>query len=83
MTRAAITSKLRAIFTQYFHISSEAFNWETPLETLQEDFKILSYSVYLEQLLFEQFGAEIPIIENISTAIHTPNDVLVLIINEL
>lgn len=53
------------------------------MEVLHEDFKLLGYLVFLEQLLHQQFGKKIPLLENCSTAIHTAEDIVNLIIREL
>ena len=83
MTREKTAEKVQAIFTEYFDIPVEHFDWEQPLEALHANFEILSHLVLLEQLIQKNFGMHIPIIENISTAFHTPKDVLELIIREL
>lgn len=83
MNREVASKKLHEIFTNNFDIQSEEFGWKKPLELINEDFKILSYLVFLEQLIQEDFEISIPIIENISTSFHTPNDILLLIIKEL
>lgn len=75
--------KVQHIFIEHFNISAEQFDWEQPLEALQKDFKILSYLVFLEQLVQQHFELNIPLIENISTAFHTPKDILALINKEL
>lgn len=79
MTKENTAQKVQAIFIEHFNISPERFDWEQPLEVLHQDFKILSYLVFLEQLIQQHFEISIPIIENISTSFHTPKDVLFLI----
>ncbi len=83
MTYDVISATVKSIFTEHFHIQHDQFSWEQPLESLQKDFKILSYLVFLEQLLDKSFKKKIPLIENISTAFHTPRDVVELIMREL
>lgn len=83
MTQVEIANVVQALLIQHFHIPADQFCWEQPLEVLHEDFKLLGYLVFLEQLLQQQFGKKIPLLENCSTAIHTPEDVVNLIIKEL
>lgn len=83
MTQAEIASAVQAILIRYFHVPAEQFCWDKPLEALHEDFRILGYLVFLEQLLDQQFGKKIPLLENCSTAIHTAEDVVILIMKEL
>lgn len=83
MTQAEVAAAVQAILIQHFNIQADEFSWEKPLEALHEDFKILGYLVFLEQLLHQRFGKKIPLLENCSTAIHTPEDIVNLIIKEL
>ena len=83
MTRKDTAERVQAIFINHFDIAPDQFDWNQSLEALNEDFKILSYLVFLEQLIQKDFNIDAPIIENISAAFHTPNDVLSLIVNEL
>lgn len=83
MTKEEIANKLQSIIVDNFNVSKEQFDWEQPLEVLQEDFTILSYLVQLDQLITIQFEQNISIVENISTGIHTPKDILHLIMNKL
>jgi len=83
MTKAEVAAAVQAILIRHFNIPADQFSWDKPLEALHEDFKILGYLVFLEQLLHQRFGKKIPLLENCSTAIHTPEDVVELIISEL
>lgn len=83
MTQAEVATAVQALLIQHFHIPAEQFCWDKPLEALHEDFRILGYLVFLEQLLHQQFGKKIPLLENCSTAIHTAEDVVGLIMREL
>ncbi|MCB0566444.1 MAG: hypothetical protein KDD01_18905 [Phaeodactylibacter sp.] len=83
MTQAEVAAAVRTILIQHFHIQAEQFSWELPLEALHEDFKILGYLVFLEQLLHQRFGKKIPLLENCSTAFHTAQDIVKLTMNEL
>ena len=82
MTNEKITDIVQFIFLQHFNIQPENFDWEQPLEKLDTDFKILGNLVFLEQLLQKEFEKNVHLLENISTAFHTPKDVLQLVINE-
>ena len=73
---------LRFILTKHFNIAADQFDWNQPLEDLDEQFKLLGNLVYLEQLLEEEFQKEIPLLENISTTYHTPKDILVILNGE-
>ena len=79
MTQAEIAAAVQMILIQHFNISADRFSWKQPLEALHEDFKLLGNLVFLEQLLQEEFQQEIPLLENICTAFHTPADILELI----
>ena len=83
MTQVEIASAVQAILIRHFNIPAEQFCWDQPLEALHEDFKLLGYLVFLEQLLEQQFGKKIPLLENCNTAIHTAEDVVDLIMREL
>jgi hypothetical protein len=83
MTHQEISQAVRSILTQHFNIPPDRFSWEEPLEILQQDFKTLKQLMYLEQLLQRQFGDNIQLLENISTAFHTASDVVDLVAREL
>jgi len=83
MTHEEIAGKVQSILLQNFNISSERFNFEVPLEVLQEDFKILGNLVVLEQLLQKEFKKRIPLLENISSAFHSTQDIIDLITKKL
>ena len=72
---------IRSIFTEHFDIRPDVFDWDRPLEELDERFKVLGNLVFLEQLLRKEFQEEIPLLENICTAFHTPADILELVAN--
>jgi hypothetical protein len=74
-----ISETVQAILIQYFNISASSFSWEKHLEELHSDFKILDYLIFLERLLQNKFKKELFLLENISTAIHTPRDLVNLI----
>lgn len=83
MTQTEVAAAVQAMLIGHFNIPAEQFCWNKPLEALHDDFKILGYLVFLEQLLERQFDKKIPLLENCSTAIHTAEDVVNLIIREL
>jgi hypothetical protein len=78
-----IEAAVESILIGHFNIASDQFSWEKPLDALQKDFKSLNYLMFLEQLLHKEFGDKIRLLENISTAFHTPKDIVRLIVNEL
>ncbi len=71
---------LKALLLKHFNIQSAHFNWELPLEKLDANFQMLGNLVFLEQLIEKEFGKKVPLLENISTAIHTPKDIIELVI---
>ncbi|MBL4649663.1 MAG: hypothetical protein JKY03_08025 [Aureispira sp.] len=80
MNYEKVAESVQKIFIQYFNISASSFSWEVPLEELQEDFKILDYLIFLERLLQSKFKKDFFLLENISTAIHNPKDIVNLIV---
>ena len=76
MQREEVEMALQSILVQHFNIAPDQFSWEKPMDALQEDFKSLSYLMFLEQLLQQQFGKNIRLLETISTAFHTPKDIV-------
>ncbi len=83
MVREDIRSEVKQILVTHLKIDIGQFDWEKPLDELQENFKMLDYLVYLEQLLNRKFAFQIPVLENINSAIHSPNDIALLIHNEI
>ena len=78
-----IHNVLQTIFSNYFQIDSLDFDLNKSLEELNSDFKILSYLLFLEQLLSKEFNTKISLLENISSEIHAPKDIIHLIKNQL
>ena len=72
---------IQSIFKEHFGIGPDHFDWARPLEELDEQFKFLGNLVFLEQLLQKEFQKEVPVLENICTAFHTPGDILELVAN--
>ena len=83
MTREEVLVIVRGIFENDFQVHPEQFSWEERLENLHEDFKILVYLVFMEQVLEKRFGQKIPLLEEISASIHTPEDLVQLIMKKL
>ncbi|MEZ4848475.1 MAG: hypothetical protein R3B93_07630 [Bacteroidia bacterium] len=83
MQKEEVSNIVRILLIQHFDIHPDVFSWEKTLEELQADFKILSYLLFLEQLLQKQFGTKVGVLEVISTAFHTPQDVVDLILREV
>ena len=78
-----ISETIQSILIQHFNIPASAFSWEESLEKQQADFKILDYLIFLERLLQSKFKKDFFLLENISTAIHNPRDIVNLIIKVL
>lgn len=79
MSDQEIHNILQTIFSENFQVDSLNFDVNKSLEELDSDFKILSYLLFLEQLLSRQFNTKIALLENISSEIHTPKDIIHLI----
>ena len=73
---------VRPILIRHFDIPQDQFSLEIPLDVLQENFQMLSYLMFLEQLLQQQFGEKIQLLEYISTAFHTPEDIIQIIMKQ-
>lgn len=80
MNYEEVSTIIQTIFLQYFNVSLNTTTWEQPLEQLQEDFKILDYLLFLEKLLQQQLNKDIVLLENISPVIHSPNDIVALVL---
>ncbi len=74
---------VKRVLIDNFNIEPRDFDWDKPLEQLQENFKILGYLVFLEQLLNSELDSKIELLEQISSNIHTPKDIVNLIQKEL
>jgi hypothetical protein len=83
MNYEKIAEAVKIILIQHFNISTSSFSWKDSLEELQEDFKILDYLIFLERLLQSKFKKDVFLLENISTAIHNPRDIVNLIMKIL
>ncbi|MDZ7614292.1 MAG: hypothetical protein U5K51_11760 [Flavobacteriaceae bacterium] len=83
MEEKEIRVKLKSILLNNFEVNPLLFDWDVPLEDLQQKFSLLGYLVFFEQLINEHFEGRFHILENINAAIHTPNDVCRLIQEEL
>lgn len=83
MTADNISNIVKQVLVNNFNIEPHNFNWDKPLEQLQENFKILGYLVFLEQLLSHEFNSKIVLLEHISSNVHAPKDIVKLIQKEL
>lgn len=83
MTNKQVADIVQNILIQHFHIKADQLDMEQPLELLHADFNLLSNLVTLEQLLEKAFNKNIPLLEHISSAFHTPKDIVLLIVREL
>lgn len=81
MSGKEISKIVQSIMIKYFDVDPTAFDWEKTLECLQEDFKMLDYLIFMERLVQQQFEKEISLLDYISTAIHTPKDIVDLIVD--
>lgn len=83
MVEREIRERLKAILLNNFGVNPIHFDWDVPLEALQQKFSLLGYLVFFEQIINEHFEGKFQILENINTSVHTPNDVYLLIMEEL
>lgn len=79
MNREDIKNIVQSILVEHFSVTVTAEMWNTTLENLNKGFKFLDFLRKLEQLLQSRFNKKILLIENISAAIHTPEDIITLI----
>ena len=83
MTQEEVSMIIQEIFEDHFQVNPDHFSWEKTIENLHEDLKILAYLVFMEQILEKRFGHKIPLLEKISTSIHTPLDLVQLVMKHL
>ncbi len=83
MTGENIRHIIRTVLMSNFNIDTSDFDWDVPLVQLDPNFRILGYLMFLEQLLNDEFRTRIPLLENISASVHTPEDIVRLINVEL
>lgn len=83
MTEKEVAAIVQSVLIECFNVEEHQFDLDQVLEHLQDEFKILSNLVRLEQLLNKEINKNIPILENISTSFHTPRDIVKLIMQEL
>jgi hypothetical protein len=83
MTNENVHDIVEVLLLNYFNITPQEFNWDVPLETMDSDFKILSYVLFLEQLINKEFNIKVLLLEKINVAIHTPNEIVKIITSEL
>lgn len=78
-----VWERLKAILLNNFDVDPIHFDWDVPLEDLQQKFSLLRYLVFFEQIINEHFKGKFQILKNINASVHTPNDVYLLIMEEL
>jgi len=83
MSTQEVKIKIKSILIQQFKLQRDQFSWKHPLEQLNEEFKILSCLILLEQLFNQLFGKKIPLLKKVSTAFHTPQDLVDIVLCEL
>lgn len=83
MSTEDIHLSVKNLFTKHFNIDDTQFCWHAPLDDLDEDFKMLTYLLFLEQLIQSEFKIKILILEKINSSVHTPKDIIKLIENQL
>lgn len=71
---------VKQLFINHFNIKDTQFCWDTPLDELDDDFKVLSYLLFLEQLLHSEFKSKIQILEKVNSSVHTPKDIVNLVL---
>ena len=83
MAENEVCEKLKDMLLNNFDVDPGSFDWDVPLEDLQQKFSSLGYLVFFEQFINEHFEGKFQILENINGSVHTPNDVCRLIMEEL
>jgi hypothetical protein len=83
MQKDEVRNTLKKILIDHFLVDSKLLKEEKPLDRLHDNFRILGYLIFLEQLINKEYNAKIPLLESVSAAIHTPEDIVLLIIKEL
>jgi hypothetical protein len=83
MSGTNVPHKVQSLLIDNFNIAPQEFNWDVSLETMDSDFKVLSYVLFLEQLINKEFNIKVLLLEKINVAIHTPNEIVRIITSEL
>jgi|GEM_PF-3720375 len=83
MSKVEVRNALHTILIENFKVDVRSLETNRPLDKLDENFKILGYLIFLEQLINKEFSIAIPLLESISASIHTPEDLVELIVNVL
>ena len=78
-----VANIIQDLLVDKLNVKPGDFNWNSKLNELNEEFELLGHLVYFEQLLNKQFEKNISLIEYISTDIHTPNDIVELVMKEI
>lgn len=79
MNKQEIREKIKAILIEEYKVPKEDFKWDEKIEVLCEDFNLLGVFLDFEKILNQQFSQTIPLVENIDTSFHSPNDIVLLI----
>jgi len=83
MPKVEVRHTLNSILIDHFEVDSRLLETNRPLEELHENFKILGYLMFLEQLINKEYDMKIPLLESISASIHTPEDIVELIFERI
>jgi len=83
LDRKTVQDIVQAILIDRFNVKTEHFQWDKPLITLNEKFRILGVLVELEQLLQARLNLKLNLVEQIDTTIHSPMELVNFIVKEL
>ena len=83
MSSDNVHDKVEVLLLEHFNITPQELYWDVPLEIMDSDFKMLSYVLFLEQLINKEFNLKVLLLEKINVAVHTPNDIVKIITSEL
>lgn len=80
LTADETSNIIKSILIETLQIEPAQFDWVTPLQQFNQNFKVLGFLIDLEDALKTKFKQDIQLIEQISPAIHTPEDIVQLIL---
>ena len=83
MTDQELKNILQTSLMELFNIPTSDIAWDEPLVLLHDDYKLLSGLLKLEEVLNEKLQTELMLVENISSYLHTPNDLLHLLLEKM
>lgn len=81
MNKEIIIKGVQSILINKFGIPPTLFQWHLNLQLLNKSFIFLGTLQDLEEELSTYFDRYIPLIENIETSLHSPNDIVLLILD--